>query len=357
MVKVCGGCRNSIKDEFYLECSNCTKLFDIICLNMTKAHFKNLDMEISWLCPSCASSRPKGDNSHTPVRSGSVSASGTSEFANVKITRGSGPRGNKASFADLESGPHSDVALLIDEVRQLRKEVQDLRSDNFALKEEIKSYHQVLNNTLMDHSAKLEVVDHEISDLRGTVSGLCHTINTLEQDALRNELEIIGLPELTNENLCHLVLLTSKKLGVAVSEEDIDSVTRVGPKARNLSQDSMKLPRHVVVKLLRRRKRDEIIAAAKSRRNLSSEGITESDPRTIFFNERLTKRNRQLFQAARVRAKKHAFRYCWVQNGVILARRADGKPAVRITSLLDLDQKIGLDTSEDRFTPTPNLQS
>lgn len=107
-----------------------------------------------------------------PHRSTSAAEKNDTSNQNVNTVRGSAPKGNKTSTSHTESVPHNDVAILIEEVRLLRKQVQDLKYDNVELKEEIKTYHQVLNKTLNEHSTKLDAVDREMSDLRGTVTSL-----------------------------------------------------------------------------------------------------------------------------------------------------------------------------------------
>lgn len=50
------------------------------------------------------------------------------------------------------------------------------------------------------------------------------------QNALANEVEIMGIPENCNENLQHVVLVTAAKIGIELKETDIDWVRRAGKK-------------------------------------------------------------------------------------------------------------------------------
>ncbi|KAL4711170.1 hypothetical protein ACJJTC_015279 [Scirpophaga incertulas] len=144
-------------------------------------------------------------------------------------------------------------------------------------------------------------------------------------------------PELTT------LLAELRQLRLELEGTDIEDVIRVGPKSsrRTTSPSSSRVPRPIVLKLLRRRKTEEVLKAAKARRNLTSEHLVDGQPMPIFFNERLTHEKRQLFREARKRSKEKGFQYCWCKNGGIYVKRADGKPAMRIFTTADMDEKVG----------------
>ncbi|CAG5051590.1 unnamed protein product [Parnassius apollo] len=45
---------------------------------------------------------------------------------------------------------------------------------------------------------------------------------------MRNEVEIVGIPENLGENLNYTILVAATKLGVDLEDKDLDWVTRVG---------------------------------------------------------------------------------------------------------------------------------
>ncbi|KAL4721222.1 hypothetical protein ACJJTC_003780 [Scirpophaga incertulas] len=147
----------------------------------------------------------------------------------------------------------------------------------------------------------------------------------------------------SHENLQHIAIAASQKIGVQLAEADIEDVVRVGPKTRRQSKSpsSPRPPRPIVLKLLRRRKTEELLKAAKARRNLTTEKLVDGNPTPIFFNERLTHYNRQLFREARKRSKENQFQYCWIKNGGIYVRKSDGMAAMRIRTAAELDEKVG----------------
>lgn len=99
------------------------------------------------------------------------------------------------------------------------------------------------------------------------------------------------------------------------------------------------MSRPVIVRLIRRAKRDELLKAARTRRNLTTADLElVGEPQKIFLNERLTKINRLLFRDARSRAKQGGYAFCWYNQGAIYVRQREGKSAVQIRSEYDLDR-------------------
>ncbi|XP_073961969.1 uncharacterized protein [Choristoneura fumiferana] len=240
------------------------------------------------------------------------------------------------------------------ELRQLRQDLSEMKTQNneiSLLRQEVielKEQISILSVSLTDKHAqfltKLEQADFEIATLKSSVAHLQQQVNAQEQHSMRNELEIVGVPECDTENLTHILLTTSQIIGVQLLETDVDDIARVGPmrpRGSKLNSNDDHKPRPIRVKLLRRQKRDELLKAAKARRNLTSETIVGGAPRKLYVNERLTRENRLLFREARLRATANSFRYCWTRNGVIYVRENDNKPSSRISSLDDLEQRVG----------------
>ncbi|KAJ2944736.1 hypothetical protein O0L34_g1624 [Tuta absoluta] len=163
---------------------------------------------------------------------------------------------------------------------------------------------------------------------------------------MRDEMEIHNVPEQNSENLNHLVLLIAKKYGVDLNDQDLNGMWRVGlaqPKDPTSRRSISWRPRPIVVKFVRRAKRDEMIKAAKARRNTTTENLVPGPPQTMAIYERLTKKNRLLFRATTSRIKQYNYTYRWIHNGCLYVRKADRSPAILIRSLDELDAKVGID--------------
>ncbi|XP_059049920.1 uncharacterized protein LOC131844942 [Achroia grisella] len=187
----------------------------------------------------------------------------------------------------------------------------EVKRQNIEIKNQVSSIlAELSDNKTTEIENKLQNAELEIHSLKLTVSNLEQHLALRKQDNVKNEVEIVGTEETENKNIHHLVLTTAQKIGLKLEDIDIDDVIRVGTKKAKNATDVSKFSRPIVVKLLRKSKRDELIRAGKSRKNLTSENITNGNPTKIYFNERLTKHNRQLFREARLRTRENGFRYC-----------------------------------------------
>ncbi|XP_052755871.1 uncharacterized protein LOC128201816 [Galleria mellonella] len=133
----------------------------------------------------------------------------------------------------------------------------------------------------------LEEREAEVASLQCQVHTLQDQLSNQAQAALRNEIELVGIPETSSENLSQIATVLATKIGVVLNETDVDWVTRVGLKRAPGTGKS--LPRPIVIRCVRRGKRDEILRAGKSRKNLTTQDLPiKADVQKIFINERLT---------------------------------------------------------------------
>lgn len=345
----CAGCLKPTKDTNSIKCTTtgCVNSFCNLCLNVSSL---TNERKKSWKCPDCSASTKKGgDNTLPPVRPGT-------ETQNVTMRK-------KSETLPEQSG--SDLKELTAELRQLTREFTSLSTKLEEVTQSLNHCHGRMDDLVDSMKAtdarikSLERRDQEVIDLKSSVSHLQAELNAQAQHSLRNEIEIAGIPEIPNENLQHVVLVAAQKLGVALQDNDVDYITRVGARrplnaAASAPEMPDRMPRPVVVRLIRRYKRDQILSAAKSRRNINSSDLeVAGGPIKVFFNERLTKQNRVLFRDARSRAKTHGYLFCWCSQGSIYIRQREGKSAVVIRTQEDLDRVLPAESiSADRDTRT-----
>lgn len=391
---ICSACQIPIECRQHLTCSACLQTLDLKCAKVPECRFLNTmtkEHKKTWKCQICIRKQkvtypetskmkhaPKSKSPAIPTTVSrldvcynessflelsshqSLEESQTFEIENVNTKRGGSTMCNDLEatncFDDISSLAQtpvnknentvltdimSEIKILKAEVRELRKENSEivlLRQEVRDLKNEMVQVTTALTK-LDSYEKRIELQDKTILEMRESIQTLQLTLQTQEQHELRDELEIVGVPEQNNENLKHIVILSSNKVGVNLNEEDLDLVHRAGP--RKPGSQSETQPRSIIVKLARKSKRDEIISAAKSRRNLTTEDITPGPSAKLYINERLSKTNRRLFRETRQRAQKYNFRYTWTRNGTIYVRKTDGKPAIIIRTEADLDSRVG----------------
>lgn len=305
------------------------------------------EIKKQWVCPSCTCSRPKVSDTSTPIRTLNNSFS----TGNINTTRGNR---TKSGTSTTRGGDESSTSAVLEEIRLLRQDILELKT-------QLSNVSTNLDQRVSEFEKRLNTKDLEINDLKSTLLAMQDVISSQEQQQLRNELEIVGIPERNHENLMHLILVSSKKLGVDLQESDVDQVKRVGSKQNN-TVNSGGETRPVVVKLVRKHKRDELLSAASKRRGLTSSDLVSGTSSALYFNERLSKANRRLFGEARKRAKLNNFRFCWIRNGNILVRKAQSSnnkkyPVLTIRSFEDIDKTMGsVGEAASEFFPESTCQ-
>lgn len=348
--KKCAGCQTGIKGRQYLRCSICSQYYDLECANVSEQRFRNTltaEHRVAWKCPLCKNKEPKHDNSNTPIRSVKVDDTKEEDGAsrNPRIPKDRTPIEpiitEKISDTTNLGEIMTHVKNILEELRAVRSEMHEFRTLITNNKERIDSL-----------SLRMEVLEQRQSHTESTESHLQETIlelqqnlNDREQELLSNDLEIAGIPEEKAESGLHIVLSLCTKMGVTMDNRDVVSVERVGPVRASVQDAQTARPRALVVRLARRALRDEILAAARVRRSLNTEGMGGGTPKPFYINERLTKQNRQVFFKAREAASKAKWRYVWTRDGKIFARHEAGSSRHRLKSEGDIRRVFGINIS------------
>lgn len=345
----CAACCKPISTK-KINCTACSFNYHTECVNLESSTVTK-SFAVGWKCPTCQSKVPKTDNSNTPVRQ--TATAGDSSSSNTNVTLRPQNRATEKRQLSRASTPDSDS------LTALTKEIKLLREDMSDIKKHLKN----LTTCMAQCTARLDEYDDRLACSDATIrsleqkqleNALLHEkVNQLEdqlrlqaQNSVQNEIEILGINEEPNENLCHIVRIVATKIGINLAETDIDDVLRVGPRRNALSTANSEapLPRPVVLRFVRHMKRNEFLRFAKSRRNITSADLeVAGQPRKLFINERLSKENRHLFRQARHQKSTQGYKYCWTHNGRILIRKREGGPAITIQREADLAKILEAD--------------
>ncbi|XP_063374286.1 uncharacterized protein LOC134661983 [Cydia amplana] len=402
---VCAGCELAITDNLYLSCSSCQRKYDLHCLNMSVERFQALQQctKDSWTCPECRRlTVPKTDYDNSPARA-MYHASHSSDACVTNVTHRKKPSRPSSSQVVLPTPEVHTVETIIDTPLNITQQIQEgfkLTMETYvmsALNDFSNKFFirlDKLTATMESISSRLTSFDERITSLETRFSDNIDTnqnnelvieveklkcqINERDQELLINDLEITGVPETTNENKLHLITLIGQKVGVAVSEHDVMSVTRVGVRravpaqkihsGANSADESSSLceatpegpgaagpppesdstssvimtSRPLVVRFVRRDQRDQLLRAARVRRVIDTTGLGfTGKPSRVYINERLTAANRQLFYKTRMEARRLQWRAPWTTRGNIFVRRDAGHSAIKIRSEADIGRVFG----------------
>ncbi|CAG9790221.1 unnamed protein product [Diatraea saccharalis] len=349
----CAACGKFLSPAGATGCGSCLLKFHKACLGIPEKS----QIGKNWVCLACKRNLRKGDNSETPVK-------GLCDERTAEAPSHGGVTLDAPPGVVVETDPESEVAACtpsdvkgllefrqlfaecMSEMREFRKELMSLHSSFKAVTER----QDLMDSRLDGMALKLEELEGRLAagapsrvvELERVVSELRGELNMRDQDALLADLDVGSVPEEKGENVTHTVTALALRLGITLEERDVVFAERVGapPAAGGRA-------RRIVVRLSRRGLRDEVLRAARTRRNLEASNGTR-----IYINERLTRHNRQLFLRVREGCRQRNWRYCWTRHGCIFARQSDGQRVLRFRSDADLERIFNI---PQRGSPEPKL--
>ncbi|KAL4717393.1 hypothetical protein ACJJTC_017280 [Scirpophaga incertulas] len=142
-----------------------------------------------------------------------------------------------------------------------------------------------------------------------------------------------------------VVTTLASKVGVNLLPEDVVCAARVGRPPGSGASGSVAKPRPIVVRLVRRAVRNDLLRAVRVRRTVTTEGIDlPGKPGRFYVNERLTRANPALFWQAREVGRRLGWRFIWTRDGKIFARQHSEQdaPRHRLRTQADLVKEVGV---------------
>ncbi|XP_044763778.1 uncharacterized protein LOC123320968 [Coccinella septempunctata] len=293
-----------------LECHGfCKRSYHQSCLLMTHEVFIALRSEgITWACSDCRTL-------DSPRR-----------FT-------AGPR---VATTSAIHAPEDEVDLVA-AIGAMRADLQSIRSQQTELLTSV----NFCSNKITDFEAQLKEMRKSISKiddvvaenkrLRAELDQVNRRLTDMEQMSRINNLEIVGVPEVRNENLVEIFEKITESLNCKMNASDIDDIHRVPINKNGSSQI-----KNIVVKLHSRRNKENLLAAVKqtkSRSKIKSNSIkVDGVSDHLYINEHLTLNNKLLFKEARETAKSKNYKYVWIKNCNIYMRKDDSSRVLQIRS-------------------------
>lgn len=220
------------------------------------------------------------------------------------------------------------------ERKELRKDFRDVRSSM-----------DFMNKSFEEMKEKLELVRAENVELKREnkqLESLCGQLSQRvdecevrlmqsEQYSRNLNVELKGITVHRDEDLVRIVQEVGKTVGETIQEDDIEICHRVpvpNSEARN-----------VVVQFVRRTKRNEFLEKARRKRFTCADiGFATGGP--VFVNEHLCPPMKKLLGQAISKKKEKRWKFVWVRNGSIFARKAENTPVIKIASTADLGKLV-----------------
>lgn len=232
------------------------------------------------------------------------------------IWRCKGCRSQTSSSVSLGNNDHSDLQTALLEIKN---EIKMMRAKQDSLVESV----QFCSSKVTEFESKLDVLntyvkktdrlENENKELRKNISTLDEKLNELDQYSRLNNLELQGIPDKEGENI--LNIFESICLSLECGPLNVEYIHRIPTRDERKSKP-------IVVRFLSRCDRDKLLAAYKANKNTVRPGLTvDGVANALYINEHLTQTNKILFKETRQTAKEKSYKFVWVKNGNIFARK------------------------------------
>ncbi|KAG7301073.1 hypothetical protein JYU34_015459 [Plutella xylostella] len=356
----CKKCQESVGSG--ASCSSCGSTFHFSCGGITERGFSRLGRnKANWSCVACREAINTTQDSCLGESSSALPpADGTTEVVPVDdfTPRKTVPLapGTPSSFCGkIEKGKISHEALLhqvLEKLTGMENQLASFHGINDEIKG-LKNHFVKLESTLNENMEclsqkitslesqvkRLLKIKDEFDDLRKLVNGVILDTDKKDQWARRSNIEIIGIPEKKGEDLMAIVRTLAQKCDFNLKPEvDIDFVTRVAARGNIDGEDSLnRRPKPILIKMQARYRKDDFLALLRKVKNLKASELGYSGcDSTIYANDHLTAKNKQLLRRTKTLAKERGYAICWVRNCVIMVRRSPDSPVIHINSDDDL---------------------
>ncbi|XP_059057962.1 uncharacterized protein LOC131851475 [Achroia grisella] len=188
--------------------------------------------------------------------------------------------------------------------------------------------------------SQVEIHKQELIIESKTIQSLTEQLSIKDQQGRLNNLEILGIPSKKGENLIGILKNIATKVGFDLIPADIDYIHRVRRFGSNSkSHVDNQLPPNIIVRFTQRKRKNDMLAAARVRRGLTSaDAGVDGPPTSIFINDHLTPQNKILYRRTRELGKEKGYKYIWINNCQIFVRKSDTCKAVLIQNDSDLSK-------------------
>lgn len=350
----CAGCLNAIKNKHYLKCIVCNGIYDLPCAGVSEQRFYSFYGATSkgnkreWNCPACVNKRPKGDNTDTPVRKDNTLFSTATDVSppddeiceRENVTMRQKTNAIKTATTAVDSDLINIIKLEIRavvraELAPINEKLNELQNSVQYVSNQYDDLMKTIGKITNDYKSLLT----ECDVLRSTIDNLSERLNNMEQQARDGNVEIHGVPYHKSENVLVIVNKIAEVVSCDLKDNDILKCTRVA----GINKDN-KRHRSIIVKMRSSRCRDDFYSAVgrynkshpKNKLNSSLLGIAgENSP--VYVSEHLSPANKALHAATRAKCKELLYKFVWVRNGRIFARKNETSPFIFVKNRQVLD--------------------
>lgn len=343
-MSVCGQCNNNLPAKF-VNCYACNSKYHFSsCCPLSEKTYATMNTErrTEWRCHKCKP-RKGSTGSNNAYH---IVIDDCSEKTNQKQQRddenedGSNVKRFKDSLSLNDA--NSSIYMVKTDVNELKINVSSMKSDIKEIKTTMQELAISVNQNNSQINANLQTalstITNALTTLTSQVSELCESnkvkekqikemdirINDLEQQLLNKNIEIKNITK-QNIQANEVVKTIANSFNVEIHENDISN------------SYSLNKSQKVIIEFTSLNKKRELLSKIKGHRVDASLVNDDTNIKYIYVNEHLTPHKRRLLWLAKTKAKESNWKFVWVRNGNIYAKKNETSNPIIITNATDIE--------------------
>jgi hypothetical protein len=211
---------------------------------------------------------------------------------------------------------------------EMNEKLSNIEKENLTLKNELES----LKNNYVKCEGDFEMVKQENNKLLSQIADLKCDSNDLKQHAIKDNIEIAGVPVVKDENLANVFEKIAQQMNVSIGKQHILQIYRIKGRRQQNGMPPViivRVPENLKEKFTRNKKRYDL--------KTNQLGFPDADTRNIYINDQLIKENKYLLKRAKDIRRADKIKFAWTRYGKIFIKKEENGRTVRIRKLEDLD--------------------
>ena len=375
---ICSACNKKIDrtDATKMTCADCLLIFHLNCTNLNANDLEFMrNNNHDFRCNKCISQRRKSlhnaDANHIQAAANSALSAtannGNQQAPEISIVASSSQQQTQqtlaASFITSQSQqqPQQQQPLKPlsqhqqQQVQQQKKQKQPLPAKSGPVTIDM-LYAEIISLKSMnkEYLKAINSLQNENTQLHKKYILLESKVRRLEQEKLNCSIDIVGLPNVTNENSREMATkLIHDALSVNLSDEDVascfvkstqkksssnvnDADSEVG--ASNVNKVTNNINTIICLEFCSLATKKKVLESKKENyKKLNAELIDANVKNKIYVNNSLTNYYRALFSSLKTFKKERKLKYVWFKDNRFLLRESDCSEIVVVSSFEDLD--------------------
>ncbi|KAI5645680.1 hypothetical protein NE865_02347 [Phthorimaea operculella] len=251
----------------------------------------------------------------------------------------------KASQSEENKNLRSDFSHVNEQLSNIRTTTENLRMEQKIISDEVSNLSRSIefhSNQQKELSARVDVLsaevgktktlENDLAELKIKFDDLQNEQYVSQQRDRMNNVEILGIPEKSNENVTQYLLSIANFVGAQISNSDIVHIHRVPTRVPGK-------PKNIIVKFKSTLLKDTLISAVRNKKSITTTDLKINDAATsVYVNEHLVPYYKALQKEVRVAAKASGYEFVWIRNCKIYVRKNKTSPAFVIQYRSDLQK-------------------